>query len=826
MIKGRYAQTKTEDDPRCAGPSFAQDIFPINAINDSGIFALPGGRYSKSFVLGDINFAGASDEEQRDMITMYSRVLKSIGCRFSISVSNEYVDDAIFREKITYKAAGDKDDKLRDEFNRVISDKVTDARQGLYSHIYLTLTIKASGMKDAVSTFTYVENSVRTSFQNMGSGSSMRALSIDERIGVLYNFMHTGLGRGKGFCYSSMIRGGLDFLNVLSPACIEFENEYFYLNGCVGKVMYMDEYPKSLESDIIAELSRLNCTCFVTMNNELLEKGVLKQEALKQYMALGIRIENEKQQNRSRNDFLTDASQKLLDQKERLEQFLRELDEKDDKYYNTTIMVTVLAKSKKELRKIEEKLAGTAGAKSFTLGSCFARQLSGLNSSLIYGVQEFKRPVNLSSGCLAMFIPYKSQEINDKGGIWYGINQLTGNIILVNKKKLKNHNCLILGQSGSGKSVFSKCEILSIFLCFPDDQVLIVDPQSEYGKIVSMMHGTVICFDTDKNYYINPLDVDFEGVDHAGLRQVIARKADFLITLISALLRRNLMPEEQGVIDRVADRVYSANFAMRKRLGGNGGRQSAYEVPGFMKDESATVSFSEKLSREEQIRAYSPILQDIYQGLMDEGTMISTSLAVALEIFVNGSLNLFNHRTNVDMSNRIISFDLSGLKDNLRTASMLIMMETLNDRIRSNGRTGRWTHLFIDEFHELLSMEQVAAFVLKLWKEVRKQSGILSGITQNMTDLLNEEGSIKLSAILSNTECFALLSQSSTDKAILKDFLPGISHAMLDRLDDAPRGTGILKMGSVCIPFDMRMGTDTEIYRIVNTDGGAKDDGV
>ena len=428
--------------------------------------------------------------------------------------------------------------------------------------------------------------------------------------------------------------------------------------------------------------------------------------------------------------------------------------------------------------------------------------------------------MNLSSSCLAMFMPFKTQELNDENGVYYGINQLSQNAIFADKKKLKNHNGMILGQSGSGKSVFSKSEMISVYLNNPTDQILIVDPQSEYGPVVMKMHGTVICFDSKKEFYLNPMDVDFDGVDYAGLREIISEKADFILTLISSLLKRDMEAEEQGVVDRVIDKVYSANYSMRKRLNGETEKAAEYEVPEFMKEEITQVSLSEDLSKEEQVRAYSPTLQDVYQGLLDEGTDLADHLAAAMEIFVNGSLNLFNHRTNVDLSNRLIAFDIAGLKDNLRITSMLIMMETLRGKIKVNAKVGRWTHLYIDEFHELLAVDQVANFILKLWKEIRKMSGILNGITQNMSDLLNDENAGKLSAILSNTEYFALLSQSSVDKKKLMEFLPSISPAMFNFVDNAESGTGLLKMGSVTVPFDMRMSKESEIYEIVNTDGG------
>ena len=614
VIKTKYEQSKVYDKPLVQTIGSVQDIFSLEGIEESGIFILPSDRYSKTYKLSDINFAGVTDEEQKGIIISFSKVLKGIPCRFSYTVANEHVDEKSFNEKILYKKRKDEDDDLRESYNRVIKEKLSDAKQGLYQTIYLTLTINADDIKDARGQFMSIEGAIKSAFIGLGlngmQGSSMKALSIDERMQLLYNFMNAGLDSKNKFSFQNMVASGQDFINILSPAAITFSQDSFILNGSYGKVMYVDQYPKSLESDILTSLSKINCTSYVTVKNELLDVSAFKQEISRKYMAVGMKIESEKQRNRNHNDFLADASQKLLSEKEKLDSFMKEMDELDDHYFNTTILVLFMADSKEELVQIEEKLKNIASLKSLTLKPCFGRQKEALNSSL-----------------------------------------------------------------------------------------------------------------------------------------------------------------------------------------------------------------SEVLSNEEQIRSYSPTLQDVYQGLLDEGTDLSEHLAAAMEIFVNGSLSLFNHRTNVDLSNRLIAFDIAGLKDNLRITSMLIMMETLRNKIKVNARAGRWTHLYIDEFHELLGVEQVANFVLKLWKEIRKMSGILTGITQNMSDLLNDDNG-KLSAILSNTEYFALLSQSSVDKRKLMEFLPSISPAMFNFVDGAESGTGLLKMGSVTVPFDMRMSKESEVYKIVNTDGG------
>lgn len=825
MPKSKYEQTKVCDETLVKEMTSVQDIFSVVSIEESGIFELNNKRFSKLYALSDINFAGVTDEEQKQLIINFSNVLKSMPCRFSYSVANEYVDERSFHEKILYRLRGDKYDHLRRAYNQVIKDKVSDAKQGLYQTIYLTLTIKAENMADARSTFNSIESAIRSAFVGIGvngiQGSFMRTVSIDERVQLLFNLTHAGIDTRYKFHFEDEIAAKHDWMNIITPVSICFENECFAMNNRIGKVFFIDEYPKSLESDIVSSLSKVNCTSYITINNELLDIGGFKQEIARKYMGVGMKIENEKQRNRNNNDYLADASAKLLSEKEKLDSFSRELDTSDDHYYNSTMLIFVLAKDKEELAQIEEKLHNAASLKSLKLKSCFGKQREALNSVLPLGIQEFKRVINLSSSCLAMFMPFKTQELNDEGGNYYGINQLSQNVIFADKKKLKNHNGMIFGQSGSGKSVFAKSEIISTFVNYPDDQIIIIDPQSEYGGLAAETDGTVISFDSTKEFYLNPMDVDFSGVDYGRLREIISDKADFILSLLSSCLKRDMTPEEQGVIDGVIEKVYSENYAMRKRLNGEVEDTSEYDIPGYMKSNTSFNLVASDMSVEEQIKAYSPTLQDVYQGLLDVGTNLGTHLAAAMEIFVNGSLNLFNHRTNVDLKNRFIVFDLSGLKDNLRITSMLIMMETVKGNIKANSGKKRWTHLYIDEFHELLGVEQVASFILKLWKEIRKMSGILCGITQNLSDLLNNDYGGKLQAILSNTEYFALLSQSTLDKNKLMQFLPSISPAMFNFVDNADSGTGLLKMGTVTVPFDMRMSKDCEIYRIVNTDGGS-----
>lgn len=822
-MRNNYENTKFLDKAREINLLSAADVFPVESVDASGIFKLSGNRYSKQYSLSDVNFLGLTEDEQKQMIIAYSKVLKSIPCRFSLTVANVYEDQMNLENKVKYEGADDELDFLRKAFEEVVIEKTKDAKKGLAQSLYLTLTVEEASIYEAKQSFMSMEASIRSAFigigRNGGHGSVLKPLSLNQRMQLFYDFTHIGIESKYRFDYAKETKNLHCWQSITSPARLEFYSEHFEINNHVGKVMYIDSYPNTLESDIICTLSKLNCTCYISINNELIDASSFKQEYSRKYMSVGMKIESEKKRNRDNNDFLADASTKLLNQKKELDNFAKEIDEEDEHYFNTTILLMVIAKDEEELQKIMDKVESICGLKSITMDSCFAKQKEGVNSTFPFGAQEFKHVVNLSSSCLAMFMPFKTQELWDLSGIYYGINQISQNVIYANKKKLKNHNGLFLGQSGAGKSMYAKEEMIQILIKEILDRIIVIDPQGEYKDFAKEIKGCVIKFDSTQETYLNPMDIDFTDVEISELREIISDKTDFILSLISICLKRDLTATEQGIIDSVVERVYTENYSFRKGLSGELSLANV-EMPAVFNKRKPSQIENTNISVEDEIRRYSPILQDVYQGLLEHEKEEAKSLAGAMEIFVNGSLNLFNHRTNVNLDNRFIVFDISSMKDNLRICCMLIMMETVRSSIKQNALSSRFTHLYIDEFHELLAIEAVAEFVLKLWKEIRKMSGVINGITQNMSDLLENDVGGKLGAILSNTEFFALMSQSSLDKEKIIQFKPGISKAMFNYVDNAEPGCGLLIMGNSAIAFDSVMGEDNLIYRLINTDGG------
>lgn len=835
FLTTKYGKTKQYDQPLYIDPKSTQELFSVKGIDESGIFVLNNGKYSKLFKLSDINFSGVTDIEQKTIIVNFSKVLNSINCRFSYTVANEYVDESSFSKRILYKKRGDDMDMLCDAFNEVINEKVTDAKQGLYQTIYMVLTVEAKNIRDAQNMLSSVEATLSSALIQIGingmAGSSLEPVSLNERMQIWYNLTHTGLHTSYKFDWRNCMKQKKDWIDIVSPESMVFYNDYFVMNGNrYGRVMYISKHAQSLESDTLAELAKINSTNYITVNSELLDLSGYKQEIVRKHSSVGLQIEREKKRNRDNNDFLADASDKLLTEKDSIIKLARQVETGDDHFFNTTIMIMFLAKSYNEMEEITDQIIAIGGVKSFEVKPCFDKQREGFNSTFMFGIQEFKRMANFSAPCQAMYMPFKTQELNDENGTYYGINKLSQNPIIANRKLLDSYHGMILGKTRSGKSVFAKCEIISNRCLNPEDQILIIDPQNEYRGIAHApgVNGTVVSFDTQKEIYVNPMDVNFDEVDYATLQEIIAEKTDFIITLLSSCMRRDIDAEEQGVLDKVIEQVYSENYAMRKKINGESEQITEFSVPSYMKKDDVILPFATNLTPEEQERKYSPTLQDVYQKLKDmDNNVIAQKLAAHMQIFVNGSLNLFNHKTNIDLNRKFIVFDISGIKQNLRVTCMLVMLEIVRTKIVQNFKQNNWTNVYIDEFHELLGIQAVADYVIKLWKEVGKLHGSMTGITQNMTDLLNKSpNSDKLAAILSNTEYFAMLNQSTIDRQKLADFLPSISPAMFNFVESASRGTGLLKMGPVTVPFDMRMSDKCRLYQYVNTDGYNQDSAI
>lgn len=824
LIMSNYKKTKINDHPLYPQLKSGGELFSIKSIDESGIFELNNKKYSKSYVLSDINFAGLTDYEQKMIIVSFSKILDAMSCRFSYTIANENSEEYSVLKDILYEQENDEYDYLRTAVNEMIEDKIMTSKQGLYQMIYLTLTMDADSMDTSIVNFASMEAGLRNMFIQLGTGVRMHALDINQRMQIFYNFTHLGINTDYKFDYRKELFFARDWAATISPADLVIYNDHFELNGKPGAVLFFSEYSKTLDSDVIPKLmDQINCVSYFTVSSELLPKNDLKKELFSKKFKVENKIDDQKKENRKKNDYLSDASESLKAKKELFDDFEKKINDDDSHYVNSTITYMFIADDYEEFNKIRAQIDATLTFYSDKTEACFMRQREGINTTFMTGIQEYKRVCNFSTPCLSMFIPFKTQELKDKDGTYLGINQLSQNVICGNRKNLANRAGMYLGMSRHGKSVFAKTEMINARIKYVEDQILIIDPQGEYSDTVKSMHGTELFFSPQREVYCNPLDVNFKGVGYSELQIIIREKTDFILNLLSSCMNRDITSKEKGIIDAVTKKVFTENYTLRKKLNGEDKNKTDFKVPEYLKKEQENIINIAKLSNDEQIRRYSPILQDIYQNMKDDtDNDTAQELSQHMEIFVNGSLNLFNHRTNIDLNNKTISFNLNNIQENLRKTCMLVMLEIIRSKTTENSKTGNWTWIYIDEFHELLGNNQVADFVIKLWKEIGKLKGILTGITQNMTDLLtHSENTEKLQAIISNTLYFAVFNQSTTDRKKLMEFLPNISPAMFNYVEGADPGTGLLIYGNITIPFDFKIKKGLNIYRLINTDGNA-----
>ena len=835
LFVSKYDQTKSYDRPLFSAPASTEEIFSVKSAISDGVFELANDRFSKTFVLSDVNFMGITDSEQKEIIINFSHILNSISCRFSLTMANEHIDEEEFISHMYYRKEHDRYDWLREAFNEVIRDKVFSSKQGLYGNIYITLTINSKSVDYARVKFISIENTLRNAFNQIGlnhiEGSHLRPLSIDERMQMIYNFFHFGLIDDIKIDYMNELKNGKDWLSLVAPQYIEFYNEYFVLNNSkYGQALYIYDYPKKLKSEMIDKIKKsISCMYYISINSEVLDTNVIQRETDRKYNIVGYKVERQRDNNRKNNNFLADASPELLKQQDKLDIIDEEIKSGEDQFFNTSILILFVADSKVEMEQVYDQIDSEVSIIGCKVKPCFNMQREAINSILPFGLQEFKNVCNFNSKSQAMFMPFNAQEINHENGVWHGVNQLSQNAIKVDRKSLQNYNGLITGISGSGKSMFCKQQMLSVFLTNTKDVFFIIDPLSEFGDICDTLNGARISFDTNKELFCNPYDVSFKDVDYAGLQEIISNKVEFTISLLSCLMKRDLTPEEEGILDEAIDKVFSVNYVQRCRMNGIAESDTEFMPPEYMKQaKSVQLDSSMILSDEEQVRQFSPLLHDVYQYLVDSNNPVAHKLAGNMAIFVKGSLNIFNHHTNVDMKNRFTVFDFSKLKERLRPAAALVMIEIINTRMMENANNDIWTWLYIDEFHEFLRINSMAEHMVTLWKTVRHHKGIITGITQNMSEFVSSRGSEEADAvnlshikqIFGNTIYFGLLNQAPNDMDILLRYLTSVSPAMFSYVDGAAKGTGLLVIENSTIPFDTRMSKESRLYKLINTTEG------
>ena len=589
---------------------------------------------------------------------------------------------------------------------------------------------------------------------------------------MLHDFYHLGEEEGFSFDLKHARKVGADFRNDLCNGMLKYFPDHIEDEGKYIRAMFIKKYPSSLSDRFLNEITSLPVHSITSIDVVPIPKDLTTKTLQKKYLGIESDIIKQQRVRNKNNDFSTEISYAKRTEKKEIEEIMDDVRENDQCLFYVAVTLIIVAESKEELESVTETVETIGKRNSVTIDTHYLKQREALNTALPIGVRQVETMRTMLTQSVAVLMPFNVQELNAVGGNYYGINQISKNINVGNRKGLINGNGFIFGVPGSGKSFFAKQEMGNVFLNTQDD-VIVIDPMNEYFDIADTFGGTIVNLSAYTKNYVNPLAADLAHMNERGIRDVIADKSEFMLSLCDQLLGNALNQKHHSIIDRCIRELYMRAWKVKK----------------------------------------VPVMTDFYHILKSQKEMEAQELALSLELFVEGSLNIFNHQTNVDVDNRFTVYGIQDLGSQLAPVAMLVMMEAIQQRIIDNGKRGRATWLYIDECHVLLNSDYSATYLQQLWKKVRKQGGLCTGITQNVVDLLQNYIAMTL---LSNSEFVALLKQANVDSAKLAEVI-GVSDAQLQYVHNSPSGTGLLKCGSVVIPFDNQISKDSDLYKLYNT---------
>ena len=763
---------KKADEPLCKSPKSLQDTIEILAIAENGIFEVAKNRFSKSYRFQDINYTTTNEDEQIDIFERYCKFLNSLDCNYKITVNNKNRDMVDLRQDVMLKPRNDGYDDYRKVYNDIIEEKIVEGRQGIEQERYLTITIERKNYEEAKAQFATIEATIHKAFNELGS--EIIPLNANERIKVLYDYYHMGDEGTFDFDIREAKKSGNDFVNDICNGMIKYHPDCFEDERKYCKALFVKKYPSSLSDRFLNEITSLPVHSIVSIDVVPIPKDLTTKILQKKYLGIESDIIKQQRIRNKNNDFSSEISYAKRTEKAEIEAIMDDVRENDQCMFYVGVTIILMADSKKELESIAETVETIGKRNSCTIDVHFMKQREALNTALPIGVRQVETMRTMLTQSLAVLMPFNVQELNDIGGNYYGINQVSKNINVGNRKKLINGNGFVFGVPGSGKSFFCKMEMGSVFLS-GDDEIIVIDPQNEYFDVAEKYGGTVINMSTYTDNFVNPLEMDVWNLDPNDTKGWIREKGEFMLGLCEQCFGDSLNSRQKSIIDRCVRKMYVDIARAREK--------------------------------------YVPVMSDFYELLNAQPEEEAKEIALSLELFVNGSLNIFNHQTNVDVDNRFVVYGIRDLGAELSPITMLVMMEAIQSRIIENGKRGKATWLYIDEFHVLLNSEYSAKYLQQLWKKVRKQGGLCTGITQNVVDLLQN---YTATTMLANSEFVALLKQANTDSSKMAEVI-GVSDAQLRFVTNTQSGMGLIKCGSVIVPFDNQISKDTGLYKLYNT---------
>ena len=772
-----------QDRERFAAPKGVQGVIPIKTIWDDGIFLVGsggissrpsawGGKYAKTFRFEDINYAVAGREEKEAMFLEYSELLNSFdsGATYKITIIVKRLDREELKKSVLIPMKGDALDLYRTEYNKILLDEATGAN-GFVQMKYITVSVFKKNVDEARAYFARVGADLTAHLSRLGS----RAIVLDagDKLRVLYDFFRPGEDFPYRFDSGDAARKGHSFKDFVCPDTFEFAKDHFKMGDRYGRVVFLRDYANFIKDSLVSDLCDFNRDMVLSLDIIPIPTDEAVREVERRVLGVETNITNWQRRQNTNNNFSAVIPYDMELQRRESKEFLDDLTTRDQRMMFAVMTICLTADTKEQIDSDTEALFAAGRKHLCQFATLKHQQMDGLNTALPYGVRKIDALRTLTTESVAVFMPFRVQEVADTGGVYYGINAISRNMIICDKRKLLNANGFRLGVPGSGKSFGAKEEITFIAIT-SDDDVLICDPEGEYGALIEALGGEVIRIAAGSPDHINAMDM-VEG--YGDSKDPLFDKSEFILSLFEQLdTKHNLSVIEKGIIDNCLKNVYAAYQ--------NGGPLPTLRV-----------------------------LQDELRNHRDKE---AEGLAKALELFTNGSLNVFAHPTNVNTQSRMIVYDILNLGSQLKTIGLLVVTDALINRVAENWKKGKRTHLFIDEFHVVFQNEYSSNFFNSAWRQFRKRNAYPTGITQNVEYLLD---SVTARTMLSNSEFVVMHNQAASDRAELAKLL-NISEQQLYYVTNAEAGRGLMRIGSAIVPFINKFSTQSALYRLMTTRPG------
>ena len=741
-----------------------------------GICRVTDSYYTKTVQFQDINYQLNQNEDKTAIFDGWCDFLNYFdsSVRFQLSFVNMSANKDNYASYITISPQGDDFDSIRLEYTQMLQNQLARGNNGLIKTKYLTFGVEADGLKAAKPRLERIETDILNNFKRLGVAAE--PMNGMERLRLLHGMLHMDEQEPFRFSWDWLAPSGLSVKDFIAPSSFEFRTgRSFGVGRRIGCASFLQILAPELNDRMLADFLDMESSLIVSMHVQSVDQvKAIKTIKRKITDLQKMTIEEQKKAVRAGYDMDIIPSD-LATYGTEAKKLLQDLQSRNERMFLLTFIVVNTAGSRQQLDNNVFQAASIAQKYNCQLTRLDFRQEEGLMSSLPLGLNQIEIQRGLTTSSVAIFIPFTTQELfqDGKEALYCGLNALSNNLIMVDRKRLKNPNGLILGTPGSGKSFAAKREIANVFLV-TDDDIIICDPEAEYGPLVERLHGQVIKISPTSPHYINPMDLNLNYSDD---ENPLSLKSDFILSLCELIVggKDGLMPVEKTIIDRCVRMVYRDYLSD--------------PVPENM-----------------------PILEDLYNELRRQEEKEAQYIATALEIYVSGSLNVFNHRTNINIANRIVSFDIKELGKQLKKIGMLIVQDAVWNRVTVNREAHKSTRYYIDEMHLLLREEQTAAYTVEIWKRFRKWGGIPTGITQNVKDLLSSR---EVENIFENSDFILMLNQASGDRQILAKQL-NISPHQLSYVTHSGEGEGLLFYGNVILPFVDRFPRG-ELYDLLTT---------